>query len=533
MSEAPPSPHIEARPPSAIGFDGFVLEPGRGRLFGRDGDEIPLRPKALELLIALAASEGQPLGKAELLDRVWGKVHVTEDSLFQAVKDARRALDDRQGRLLRYLPRRGYMLDCTLTTDHQPKTASDPELPTDRPSIAVLPFWTLGEHSSPYVAAGLVEEVSIALSRFRWLFVLANASAAAIAAQTTGRDAADGVATGRKLGIRYLVDGSLDQTEDSIVVRCRLVETATGRQVWQERFTGESGDILRLYEVITSAIAAAIEPRLLRAEVERVLRRGTSDLGAFDCYLRALPGYYSRTPRGNSEAIGLLETAITRDPHFALATALLGRCVATSVWLGTEPDFSGGAARALSLARSALNIDRSDPQVLALCGHLLAVVGGEHAEGGALLDLALQMNPNSAEGWRLGGWVSAWSGDVERALHRLVEAERLDPLSPLQADVHSARSVALFVGRRFAEAAESARRSIATTPEATAPRRFLIAALWHGGLHDEARLECAALLALQPNASIARTRSLQVFKHPWMVDLIIEGLRGGGLPERS
>ena len=120
--------------------------------------------------------------------------------------------------------------------------------------------------------------------------------------------------------------------------------------------------------------------------------------------------------------------------------------MATSVWLGTEANYASGVARALSLARAALNIDRTDPQVLALSGHLLAVVGGEHAEGGALLDLALQINPNSAEAWRLGGWVSAWGGDTERALQRLVEAERLDPLSPLQADVHSARSVALLVG---------------------------------------------------------------------------------------
>ena len=531
MSEASQSRTTEADPQSAVGFDGFVLEPRRGRLLGRDGDEIALRPKALELLIALAASEGRPLDKAELLDRIWGKVHVTEDSLFQAVKDARRALGDREGRLLRYLPRRGYMLDCALTAARGPNTVPEPELPADRPSIAVLPFRTLGQHTSTYVAAGLVEEISIALSRFRWLFVLANASAVAIAAQTTGAEIADSLAAGRKFGIRYLVDGSLDETKSGIIVRCRLVETATGRQVWQERFTGEPGDLLRLYEVITSAIAAAIEPRLLRAEVERVLRRVTSNLGAFDCYLRALPGYYSRTPRGNSEAIELLETALTRDPHFALATALLGRCVATSVWLGTEADFSGGAARALTLARAALNIDRSDPQVLALCGHLLAVVGGEHAEGGALLDLALQMNPNSAEAWRLGGWVSAWSGETERALQRLVEAERLDPLSPLQADVHSARSVALLVGRRFPEAAEAARRSIATTPEATAPRRFLVAALWHAGAHDEARSECAALLERQPNASLARSRSLQILKHPWMVDLMIEGLRGGGLPE--
>lgn len=520
----------DAPVPAAIGFDGFVLEPGRGRLLGRDGIEIPLRPKALELLVALTAAEGRPLEKAELLDHVWGKVHVTEDSLFQAVKDARRALGDRDGRLLRYVPRRGYVLDCSLNTDHPGKAAPEPALSIDRPSAAVLPFRTLGDDTSTYLAAGLTEEISIALSRFRWLFVLASTSAMAIAGQAGTADAAI-LEAARKLGIRYLVEGSLARTEREIVVRCCLVETASGRQVWQERFTRDSADVLDLYEATTSAIAAAIEPRLLRAEVERVLRRGTSNLDAFDSYLRALPGYYSRTPRGNSEAIAHLESAIARDPHFALATALLARCVATSVWLGIEPDFAAGTARALALARAALNIDRSDPQVLALCGHLLVIVAGEHAEGGALVDLSLRMNPNSAEAWRLGGWVSAWGGDTELALRRLAEAERLDPLSPLQADVHSARSVALLMGRRFLDAVEAARRSIATTPEATTPRRFLIAALWHAGAHEEARTECAAMLARQPNASLRRGRWLQVLRHSWMADLVVEGLRGAGVPE--
>jgi adenylate cyclase len=145
----------------------------------------------------------------------------------------------------------------------------------------------------------------------------------------------------------------------------------------------------------------------------------------------------------------------------------------------------------------------------------------------------LQINPNSAEAWRLGGWVSAWGGDTERALQRLVEAERLDPLSPLQADVHSARSVALLVGRRFPEAVEAARRSIATTPEGTSPRRFLVAALWQSGAHEAARLECAALMQRQPNSSLARSRTLQSLKHPWMLDLLIDGLRGAGMPESS
>jgi DNA-binding winged helix-turn-helix (wHTH) protein len=136
MPEASTSRTADTHPsqPQAIGFDGFVIEAERGRLLGRDGSEIPLRPKALELLIALTASEGRPLAKAELLDRIWGDVHVTEDSLFQAVKDARRALDDGKGRLLRYMPRRGYLLDCPFSTARPATAAKPPELSSDRPA---------------------------------------------------------------------------------------------------------------------------------------------------------------------------------------------------------------------------------------------------------------------------------------------------------------------------------------------------------------------------------------------------------------
>src|SRR4051794_17655991 len=107
MSEASSSPSHDQFPPQAIGFDGFVIEPERGRLLGRDGDEIPLGPRALELLIASPPSEGRPLDKAELLDRNWGELHGTEPSLFPAVKNSPRIPEDPKGRLLAYNPRRG------------------------------------------------------------------------------------------------------------------------------------------------------------------------------------------------------------------------------------------------------------------------------------------------------------------------------------------------------------------------------------------------------------------------------------------
>ncbi len=528
MREDQPSPFTDAiAMPRAIGFEGFVLEPARGRLLGRDGSEVGIRPKAFELLLALAMAQRQPLSKAELLDRVWGKINVTEDSLFQAVRDARRALDDGEGRLLRHIPRRGYLLDCGFSLDGGETAALGEAPPDTRPSLAVLPFRLLGGTNRSYLAAGLVEEISIALSRFRWLTVIASASAARGGRQ----DTEDPVAMGSLLGVRYLVDGSFADEGKRLTIRCRLIDAQSGRQVWQERFRSDGTDVVDLYEAMTAAIAAAIEPRLLRAEIDRVLRKGTTNLDAFDCYLRALPGYYSRTPQGNGEAIAFLEAALQRDRHFVLARALLARCVASAVWLGAEPDHEAGKVRALALAREALAGDRSDPQVLALCGHLLAVNGGEHEEGAALLDLSLRMNPNGAEAWRLGAWVSAWGGNIEEALARVDEAERLDPLSPLQADLHSVRAASLFYAGRYDEAITVARRSLASVPEATTPRRYLAAALVRVGDMAEARHELEKLVRLQPNSSIRRTIAMHPLRDKAMLTNYLGALRQAGMPE--
>lgn len=190
--------------PSAIGFEGFVIEPARGRLLGHEGSEIAFRPKAFELIVALATADGRPLAKAELLDRVWGRVNVTEDSLFQAVRDARRALDDAEGKLLRHIPRRGYLLDCAFTTSDRAAATPKVVSPDDRPSLAVLPFRLLGMTSRSHIVEGLVEEISIALSRFRWLTVIAHASAVQGIALAR-HDGASGVHAGRALPRRRLL----------------------------------------------------------------------------------------------------------------------------------------------------------------------------------------------------------------------------------------------------------------------------------------------------------------------------------------
>ncbi|BAT59572.1 transcriptional regulator HilA [Variibacter gotjawalensis] len=520
--------------PSHIGVDDFVLDAPSGRLLGPDGSEIALRPKAFDLLFALAKANGTPLSKADLLSAVWGNVNVTEDSLFQAVRDARRAIGDPKGARLRSLPRRGYMLDAAIKT-WSPQAAQPtapivhpPAIP-DRPSIAVPPFRTLGAAGDRgYIAEGIAEEISGVLSRFSWLFVRATASAAAVA-----RNAGSPTETGRSLGVRYILDGSVTFTPSTFVVRCRLLETANGGYVWQGRFDGSETDLMTLYDKMTSEIAAALEPRILRAEIERAQRRGTSDLTAFDFYLRALPGYFSRSRAGNGDAIRLLEAALEHDQHFHLARALLSRCVATTLWLGVEADTAAAVDRALTLARDALRGDGADPQIISLTSHLLALFANEHDEAEILIGKSLQLNANSAESWRLAAWIATFGGESDLALQRLDVCEQLDPISPLLADAHSCRAGALLFARRFEDAITAARRSIAVAPQATTPRRFLVSALHHVGAFDDAKTELQQLMKLQPNSSLTRSRLLNRYRHQWMTDLVVEGLGQSGMPEVS
>ncbi|WP_342362644.1 tetratricopeptide repeat protein [Terrarubrum flagellatum] len=513
--------------PSHIGFDEFVLDLARGRLLSPEAQEIPLRPKAFDLLTALAMAEGRPMTKAELLDTVWANIHVTEDSLFQAVRDARRAIGDEKGLRLRNVPRRGYVLEADFRRGSPAvRMSQESAAAAARPSIAVLPFQTLGEPGDRrYIADGMAEEITAALSRFGWLFVVATMSAAV--AQVEARSAAE---IGERLSVRYLLDGGVTFDADRLIVRCRLMEAASGRHIWQGRVESAGDDLIALYDSTTSAVAAALEPRILRAEIERAMRKGTTNLDALDCYLRALPGYYSRTPAGNAEAIASLEAALRHDAHFHLARALLSRCIATTLWLGVERDPSETIARALALAREALAGDSGDPLILALSGHLMGLFANEHDQAEILLTQALRLNSNSAEIWRLGAWVATFGGESDLAIDRLACCEKLDPISPLMADAQACRAAAMFFARRFDEAVAAARRSIAIAPQATTPRRFLTVALYHRGDFDDARDELNALMQRQPNSSLSRSRATNRYRHQWMTDMMIAGLGASGMP---
>lgn len=400
-----------------------------------------------------------------------------------------------------------------------------PPLP-DKPSVAVLPFLNMsGDPEQDYFADGMVEDITTALSRIRWLFVIARNSA--FTYKGRGVDVRH---VGRELGVRYVVEGSVRRAGDRVRITAQLVEADTGRHIWADRFDGTTADLFDLQDHVTAAVAGALEPRLRQAETERARRKAPADLSAYDLYLRALPHYHAMTAAGHAAALPLLEAAIARDPGFAQAVVMLARTITRGIYQGWQADHLGAKRRAEELTRAALALDAADPVVLAMAGVNFAILSDEPALGAELVARAIEVNPNFADGWLQAGWTAVYNGQVELAIERVAIAERLDPLSPDIVQIWHCRGAALYFARRFQEAAVTERRAIAARPEHAGQRTYLIAALVGLGELEAARAEAETLLRIQPSRTLRRTRETNSYP-PWMMDVYLDALRQAGVPE--
>jgi TolB-like protein/tetratricopeptide (TPR) repeat protein len=510
-------------------FGNVVLNVDHGSLRNSNGAEVALRPKSLDLLLALARNPGRVTSRDELFDAVWPNVTVTEGSIAQCVREVRRAIGDPEGRILRTIIKRGYCLDVEVrseTSTAPPDRAPVARIEQGRPSLVVLPFQSIPyDPDTEWFADGIVEEITTALSRFRSLFVIARNSAFTFKGQSV--DVCD---VGRRLGVRYVLEGSVRQAGERVRVTGQLIEAETGSHVWADRFDGVMSDVFELQDQITTAVAGVLEPSVRRAEIERATRKPTADLTAYDLYLRAMPGVYARTEAGHGAGKRLLEEAIERDPGFTQARSLLAWLCALGVFAGWEPDLEAARGRAINLAREALASDSSDPLVLARSGFVLTLLAGMHAEGAALLDRAIAANPNCAEAYVRGGWVSILNGELATAVARADISERLDPLSLDAINCLNLRAAAHFFLRQFDAAIDAAERAIGRAPDYATARGYLIASLAHAGRDEEARAHAAELLSQNPQWTLSRVRDVSPFRQEWMMDLLLEGLRRAGIP---
>jgi adenylate cyclase len=220
--------------------------------------------------------------------------------------------------------------------------AEPPALPLpDKPSIAVLPFANMsGDPEQEYFADGMVEEIITALSRIRWLFVIARNSSFTYKGQ-----AIDVKQVGRELGVRYVLEGSVRKAGDRVRITGQLIDTTTGAHLWADRFDGSLEDVFELQDKVASRVAGVIEPALQAAETARSAGRPTADLTAYDLYLRAYAMVLSST-RQTPEALRLLERAIARDPHYGPALVWAANCCRRLVADGRSKDPVATVSRA-------------------------------------------------------------------------------------------------------------------------------------------------------------------------------------------
>jgi TolB-like protein len=319
----------------------------------------------------------------------------------------------------------------------------------DKPSIAVLPFQNMsGDPEQEYFADGMVEEIITALSRIRWLFVIARNSTFTYKGQ-----AVDVKQVGRELGVRYVLEGSVRKAAGRVRITAQLIDAVSGAHLWADRFDGSLEDVFDLQDKVASNVAGVIEPALQGAEMSRSAQRPTNDLTAYDLYLRALAPIRSGEVGRESyvEALDLLNQAIQRDSRYAPALALAASCRSSLDVAGWIDDAGANRDEALRLTRRALAAARDDPDVLAYSAYVLAYFGEDIIAAIALIDRCLELNPSFAVGWWRSGWLRLWAGQPDLAIEHFETGLRLSPRVRMH-DPFLGIGVGHFFARRFDEA---------------------------------------------------------------------------------
>jgi adenylate cyclase len=390
----------------------------------------------------------------------------------------------------------------------------------------VLPFQNMsGDADQAYFADGMVEEITSALSRIHWLFVIARNTAF-----TFGGRAVDVREVGQALGVRYVLEGSVRKAGGQVRISCQLVEAATGHRVWTERFDGDIADVFALQDRVAEAVAGAIEPSLRVAEIERARRKPTQSLDAYDLYLRALPHHYAKTQSDSDTCLALLRRAIALDPRFSLAKAFAAFSLHQQEIQGwSTPDEREEGIR---LAREALADAQDDPATLRCAGQAVVWLAQERQLGWAALDRALTLNPNSAQVLGSAGWVLNYLGGANRAVEMFQRAIRLSPLDPEMAFFLAGKGFACMMPGRQEEALDAGERSIPLQPGRVTGYRVVIGALYALGRVEHARDAARRYAEASPaGAGVFADRVRYLFADTHFTEHLIEALRAAGLPE--
>ena len=512
-------------------FGDFVIDTQAAQLLRQDR-AVELRPKSFEMLCLLAQNAERVLSRDELAAAVWRGRVATDESIAQCISDIRRALGDADQRVLQTVPRRGYVLKVPM---HQapskgavarPAAVGTAAAATERPSVVVLPFASLGEGARlDLLARGLSEDITTGLARYAQLFVIGRESAVAFSA-----GAGDARSIGRAAGVRFVFQGSLRWNAGQARITAKLVQAEDEAVIWADRFDGADDQLFDFQDEIVARIVAALVESVDRQSHRRARHSGTDSLSAYELFLQGRELRRTVVPANFPQAESLLERATALDPDFAPAYGELAWL--QHYYLGTRSGTRSRAEqleRGLQMARRAYELAPDLPFASLVLGSL-HMRARDYAEAERWSRRAIRLGPGDAENYAgLANVLSFLADRSAEAVELMHMANRHNPIRPPLHEHYLARALA-WVGR-YEEALPIAQSCLSRAPGFWPCNVVLAVALAHLGRIAEA---AAALSGWQRQCGIEAPR-IHLDGHEKLpgpeFDRLREGLRLAGLAD--
>jgi DNA-binding SARP family transcriptional activator/TolB-like protein len=406
----------------------------------------------------------------------------------------------------------------------------DPAVSRGGAHIGVMPFRLVGiPDEDAHLAPGLADEITNALSRFRWLFVVSSNSLGRFAAEQR-----DEAAIRREFGLDFLLDGSVQRAGNKIRISLRLLDLRANNQiVWARRFDRETNDLLSLQDEIAAEVVAQIDPEILLIEAKRSTSRPPVDATAYDLMLRSIPLMGRMEHDSFVQAGQHLTDAIALEPDYAAPYAWYAYWHIFLVGQDWADHPKAMMEKAGELAERAIVLDPFDARGLSISGHVRAFLHRRLREAMVLHERALSLNPNLAMAWALSSMTHAYSGDPEEAERRLKRYKKLSPLDPHAFIFDGFFGVIHLMKRDYESAVEVGRNISQLNPSFSATYKPYLSALGHLRRDQEAATIRRRLLSLEPDFTVERFMETNPIERESDKMHYAEGLRLAGIRERD
>jgi adenylate cyclase len=367
----------------------------------------------------------------------------------------------------------------------------------DKPSIAVLPFSNLSEDpKQEYFSDGITEEIIASLGSIPKLFVIARNSTFTYKGKPVKVQQ-----VAEELGVRYVLEGSVRKSGDKIRITAQLIDALNGHHLWAKRYDRNLKDIFAVQDEITKEIITAMQVKLTEGEDIRSAAKGTNNLEAFLKYLQANEYIQRVNPEANALGMQLAKEAVALDPEYAMAYKTLARAHLTAVWIGTSKSPKQSIGNAMKLLQKAIALDDTYAEAHAYLGFLYATTR-QHDKALVQGEKAVDLSPNSAECYYRLGKILNFAGRWEESIPKYERAIRLNPI-PSNMYLFSLGYSYGMTGQ-YEEAITWCEKAIHKEPNSLFARLFMAAVYSFSGRDEEARIEIAEVLRIQPKFTLAR-----------------------------